>query len=104
MPGSASLGVTDTPTPTRESAPASGDRFAAGLRGFGPLGILPILTILGGAALTPGLAAILVLVWARLSRTPWREIGYVRPRSWIGGLAAGGALGVAVKAPVKEDA
>jgi len=101
MPGSASLGVTDTPTPTRESAPASGDRFAAGLRGFGPLGILAILTILGGAALTPGLAAILVLVWARLSRTPWREIGYVRPRSWIGGLAAGVALGVAFKLLMK---
>src|SRR5213083_227905 len=97
MPGSASLGVTDTPTPTRESAPASGDRFAAGLRGFGPLGILAILTILGGAALTPGLSAILVLVWARLSRTPWREIGYVRPRSWAGAVVIGIVCGVVFK-------
>ena len=101
MPGSASAGLSDTPAPPRESAPASGDRFAAGLRGFGPPGILATLVILGGAALTPPLAAVLVLVWARLSRTPWREIGFVRPRSWIGGLAVGVALGVAFKLLMK---
>ena len=93
MPGSASTGLSDTPAPPRESAPASGDRFAAGLRGFGPPGILATLVILGGAALTPPLAAVLVLVWARLSRTPWREIGFVRPRSWIGGLRRGSRRG-----------
>lgn len=42
------------------------------------------------------LSAILV-VWARLSRTPWREIGYVRPKSWIRTLAVGIAFGVAFK-------
>jgi membrane protease YdiL (CAAX protease family) len=41
--------------------------------------------------------ATLVLVWAKLSHTPWRELGFVRPRSWIAGLIVGVALGVALK-------
>ena len=81
---------------------SSGDRFAADLRGFGPLGILSILVILFASNVVVGnvvlpLGAVLVLVWARRSRTPWREIGYVRPRSWIGTLAVGLALGIAFK-------
>jgi membrane protease YdiL (CAAX protease family) len=40
---------------------------------------------------------VLVLVWARLSRTPWREIGYVRPKSWIRTLVVGIVFGVAFK-------
>lgn len=71
--------------------------FAAGLRGFGPLGLLAILVILAGNAGVVPLSAVLVLVWVRLSRTPWREIGYVRPASWIGSLAVGIAFGVAFK-------
>jgi hypothetical protein len=55
------------------------DRFAEGLRGFGPLGILAILVILAGNYVFLPLSAILVLVWAQWSRTPWPEIGYVRP-------------------------
>jgi membrane protease YdiL (CAAX protease family) len=43
------------------------------------------------------LSAVLVLVWTKLSRTPWREIGYVRPRSWIASLAVGIAFGIAFK-------
>jgi len=79
------------------AAPASGDRFAAGLRGFGPVGILAILVIVAGNLIVAPLSAVLVLVWARLSRTPWREIGYVRPRSWLGGLAIGIVFGSAFK-------
>jgi membrane protease YdiL (CAAX protease family) len=73
------------------------DRVAARLRGFGPLGILAILVILAGNFLVAPLSAVLVLVWARLSRTPWREIGYVRPKSWIVSLAIGIAVGCAFK-------
>lgn len=58
------------------------DRLAARLRGFGPLGILAILAILAGDYLFNPFSAILVLVWAWLSRTPWRELGFVRPTSW----------------------
>lgn len=57
--------------------------LAARLREFGPLGILAVLIVLAGNFLFVPLSAILVLVWAWLSRTPWREIGYVRPTSWV---------------------
>jgi CAAX protease family protein len=78
------------------------DRFASGLRGFGPLGILAILVILLTGNVSVGnvvvpIGAMLVLAWARWSRTPWREIGYVRPKSWIGSLAVGLASGIAFK-------
>ena len=43
------------------------------------------------------IGALLVLVWVRLSRTPWREIGYVRPKSWTGTVPAGLAFGIAFK-------
>ena len=86
-----------------QAAPPSDEPFAARLRGFGPLGILAMLLILfpgnvivGRMVVLP-LGAALVLVWTRLSGTPWREIGYVRPRSWIGTLAAGIGFGIAFK-------
>jgi membrane protease YdiL (CAAX protease family) len=80
------------------AVPPPSDRLAAGLRGFGPLGILAILVIvLAGVFPFVPLSAILVLVWARWSRTPWREIGYVRPKSWTRDLAIGVAFGIAFK-------
>lgn len=72
------------------------DLEAAELRGFGPLGILAILIILAGNFFAP-LSAILVLVWVGLSRTPWGEIGFVRPDSWVRTAAIGVAFGVALK-------
>src|SRR6266404_5985572 len=62
------------------SSPLPQDRFAAELRAFGAPGILAVLVIAAGQ-IVPPLSAILVLVWTRLSRTPWSEIGYVRPKS-----------------------
>jgi membrane protease YdiL (CAAX protease family) len=82
--------VTSTPFPTD-------DPVAAALRGFGPLGILAILVILAGNLIVAPLSAILVLMWARRSHTPWREIGYVRPGSWMRGLIIGIVFGVAFK-------
>jgi membrane protease YdiL (CAAX protease family) len=72
-------------------------QLPAQLRGFGPLGLLSILLILGGNFLFSPLSAILVLVWVSLSHTPWREIGYVRPKSWTRTLALGIVFGVAFK-------
>ena len=69
---------------------------AAALRGFGPVGILAILVILAGAFIPP-LGAVLALVWVWLSRTPWREIGFVRPQSWTRTLIVGIVFGVAFK-------
>ena len=85
------------------AAPPLGDPFAAGLRGFGPLGIVAILLILltgnvfvGNMVLLP-IGAVLVLLWTWLSRTPWREIGYMRPKNWAITLAVGFAFGIAFK-------
>ena len=83
------------------------DRFASALRGFGPLGIFAILLILlsGNVFVGPMIAlpvgAALVLAWRALSRTPWSEIGYVRPKSWILTVAIGVTFGVAFKFAMK---
>lgn len=86
-----------------EAIPAvqANDRFASRLRGFGPFGILAILIILGGNFVIEPLSAILVLIWAKISNTPWREIGYVRPLSWAKTIALGIVLGVAFKFTMK---
>jgi len=84
-------------TSETRAALASDDRLAASLRRFGPLGIVAILVILAGNVLFAPLSAILVLVWAWLSHTPWREIGYVRPRSWVGTVAVGIVFGSVFK-------
>lgn len=81
------------------SPPPEG-RFAAELRGFGPLGILAVLVIAAAQIVAP-LSAVLVLVWARLSRTPWREIGYVRPNSWTTSLSGGIIFGILFKVLMK---
>src|SRR5882724_3578053 len=78
------------------------DLVAERLRGFGPLGILAILVILVGNGLFVPLSAILVLVWVHWSHTPWREIGYVRPRSWIATVLVGVVFGVAFKFLMKS--
>lgn len=79
----------------------SDDRLARDLRGFGPVGLLAMLGILLGNGLFAPLSGLLVLVWARRSRTPWREIGYVRPRSWLASLALGMLFGGAFKLVMK---
>ena len=78
------------------------DELAKRLHGFGPLGILSILVILSGNFLFAPLSAIFVLLWTRLSDTPWREIGYVRPRSWIRTIAVGILFGVTFKFAMKS--
>jgi membrane protease YdiL (CAAX protease family) len=81
--------------------PAFDDQFAAALRGFGPGGLLATLAILLGDFLVKPLSALLVLAWAWRSRTPWPEIGYVRPKSWIGSVAIGVVFGGAFKIGMK---
>ena len=73
----------------------------AALRGFGPIGILAIVVIAAGNFLFLPLSALLVLAWARLSETPWREIGYVRPKTWVATIAIGIVFGVAFKLLMK---
>jgi len=77
------------------------DELAAELRGFGPIGVLAIVVILAGNSIIIPLGAILVLVWAWRSRTPWREIGYVRPQSWVRTIAGGIVFGILFKLVMK---
>src|SRR6266568_1744493 len=85
------------------SIPESPDNvFAARLRGFGPLGLLAIVLIfLGNGLFLPG-SALLVLLWVHLSQTPWREIGFVRPKSWLRVVALGILFGVTFKFLMKS--
>jgi hypothetical protein len=47
------------------------------------------------------IGAILVLVWARVTHTPLREVGLVRPRSWARAVAVACLFGVAFKIVMK---
>ena len=83
------------------AAPQADDQFAADLRGFGPLGILAILVILAGNAIVVPLSAVLVVAWTWRSRTPWRDIGYARPKSWIASIVIGIVFGSGFKILMK---
>lgn len=107
-----------SPTPAPPGIPLQGstgippqDSFGAALRGFGPVGIVAMLLIVFGnfqfrAGSSPfpivvPLGAVLALAWAWRSRTPWRDIGYARPRSWPAAVAVGIAAGCALKLVMK---
>lgn len=91
---------------SRAVAPVD-DSLAARLRGFGALGLLAIALILFTGNLFVGnmvalpVGATLVLLWAWRSRTPWQEIGYVQPRSWLATVLIGLSFGIALKFMMK---
>jgi uncharacterized protein len=80
----------------------SSGALARALRGFGPIGLIAILLVFlsGNIFLLPS-GALLVLLWRHLTRTPWRDIGYVRPKNWLVTVAVGIAFGVAFKLAMK---
>ena len=96
----------EVPDPARATdVQAQGEtRLAQSLRGFGPAGILAIVVVLAGNLLFIPLSAVLALVWAYWSRTPWQEIGYLKPKNWIAtaaiGVAFGGGLKLLMKAVI----
>jgi len=63
--------------------------------------VLALLVILAGNLLFVPLSALLVLVWAWRSGTPWHELGFVRPVHWPRTVAIGLALGIALKLVMK---
>src|SRR5205823_1817849 len=75
------------------------ERLAAALRGFGPLGIFVILLVL----VSPNafIGAVFVLAWVQLSRTPWHELGFAQPKSWVATAAGGVLVGVVLKFAMK---
>jgi membrane protease YdiL (CAAX protease family) len=72
------------------------------LRGFGPLGILAFFVIFAGNFLIVPLSAVLVLLWAQRSGTPWHELGLSRPASWARAIAVGLVFGIAFKLVMKS--
>jgi membrane protease YdiL (CAAX protease family) len=105
MPGPATLpdAVVTAPDATQPSSRPDSE-FAQLLRGFGPVGLIAIVVIYFGNALFGSFSAVLVLIWAYVSRTPWREIGFARPGSWtatiLGGILFGAGLKLLMKAVV----
>jgi membrane protease YdiL (CAAX protease family) len=83
------------------SSPTVRDRFAEHLRGFDAIGLMGFAAVALGILVAPPIGAVIVLIWAWLSRTKLRDLGLVRPRSWLGGLALGLVLGVALKVAMK---
>lgn len=78
------------------------NRLAAALRGFGLIGIVAMLIILGGNLLFVPLSGLLVLVWASVSETPWRDLGLAGPKSWLTTIVLGIVFGVALKFGMKS--
>ena len=91
------MALTDLRTPTDDD-----DELARELRGFGPLGLAAAAAILLGNALFVPLSAILVLWWVHRSRTPWRDIAYVAPRSWVRTVAGAVVFGCLFKIAMKS--
>ncbi len=77
-----------------ETPPAE---FRDSLRGLGLAGTVAFLVVLAGALVLMPIAAALILLWAWLSKTPWRDIGLARPQSWVGGAVVGIAIGIGLK-------
>lgn len=80
------------------------DAVAVRLRGFGPVGIFAMLAVLAGNLIMAPLSAVLALAWVHRSRTPWRDVGYVRPGSWIGDAVMGIVFGSVLKLLMKAVA
>lgn len=87
-------------------SPVANDHLATELRRFGPLGIISFLLILLTGTLfidhvAIPVSALLVLLWARLSHTPWKDIGYRKPDNWFLTIAAGMLIGFVLKIMMK---
>lgn len=79
---------------------STSDTLSRNLKGFGPVGIIAILVIL---LIHPAwIGALLVLAWAKWSQTPYREVGFVRPRSWIITVITGVVFGAGFKVIMKS--
>jgi len=75
--------------------------LARRLRGFGPLGVLAFVVIAAVGPVLEPLGAVLVLAWVSASQTSWREIGFVRPKSWVRTTILGIVFGCALKLILK---
>ncbi|MEO5989018.1 MAG: type II CAAX endopeptidase family protein [Candidatus Eisenbacteria bacterium] len=69
-----------------------------------PLGILATFLVPLASGLIAPFGGLLVLVWARITNTPWAELGFRRPRNWwaevVVGILFGAGLKLAMKAVI----
>jgi uncharacterized protein len=65
------------------------------------LGLAALLVIFAGALVSPLVSAPLVIVWAKLSKTPWPDLGYIRPKNWFVTIVAATATGIVFKLILK---
>jgi uncharacterized protein len=76
-------------------------QIAHRLRSFGPLGVPATFIILVAALLGPLVSGALILVWATLSQTPLRDLGFSRPRNWAVTIVGAAAVGIVLKLVLK---
>lgn len=91
------------PAPDPDSIPLDpAEASAARLRRLGFAGAIATISIaLAGPVLEP-LGAVLTLIWARASRTPWNELGFVRSKNWWRTVTLGILSGVLLKLAMKS--
>jgi len=77
------------------------DALARKLRGSGPVGVLALVVIAALGPVLEPLGTVLVLAWKSASQTSWRELGFVRPASWVRTTILGIVCGCALKLVVK---
>lgn len=75
--------------------------WRAALASFSPLGVVAFFVIFAASISISPIGAALILIWARLARIPYSNLGFVRPKSWLGGLIVGILLGVGLKLVMK---
>jgi membrane protease YdiL (CAAX protease family) len=51
--------------------------------------------------MTAAIVAVLILLWAHVSKKPWRDLGFVKPDSWISTVVESVILGVVFKVGMK---
>jgi membrane protease YdiL (CAAX protease family) len=73
------------------------DALARRLRGFGPLGVLALVVIAALGPVLEPLGTVLVVAWVSASKTSWRALGFVRPKSWARTAFVGIVFGCALK-------
>ncbi len=96
------LNRTPEPTFSRRSRWES-HPIARALRGIGPIGIAFMLAVIVVAGMYgPRIAGPLVLLWVLIARVPWRDLGFVRPKSWALTIASGILGGIASKLFMKS--
>ena len=83
------------PAVTTTEHAATSERLSRSLTGFGPTGIATLLAIL---LIGPAwFRALLVRAWAKWSGTPYREIGFIRPKGWLTTVLTGVVFGSVLK-------